>query len=196
MKKIIPEDNVLVPDQAECVFRGKIFDVYQWPQELFDGSQQTFEMLKRTDTVTVIGVVEDKIIIIDDEQPHFGGRKSFPGGRVDETDETVLGAAKREMLEETGYSFDNWRLIEVRQPYRKIEWFVYVYLASKPAGQQAPHLDGGEKIASSNISFSELKELILSGTGYLSESRTVVKSLNNLEELLAVPAYSGPEVER
>src|SRR5664279_401756 len=119
MKKLIPEDSVLVPDQAERVFQGKIFDVYQWPQKLFDGSEYTFEMLKRVDTVSVICVVDGKLLVIDDEQPHLGSRQSFPGGRVDNEDETIEAAAQREILEETGYSFKHWRLIKVSQPYRK-----------------------------------------------------------------------------
>lgn len=53
MKKVIPDNAVLVPDAAQHVFEGMIFDVYQWPQKLFDGSEHTFEMLKRPDTVVV-----------------------------------------------------------------------------------------------------------------------------------------------
>jgi len=33
MKKTIPADAVLVPDDAKRVFNGMIFDVYQWPQK-------------------------------------------------------------------------------------------------------------------------------------------------------------------
>src|ERR1700753_2364169 len=103
MKKLIPSDAVLVPDVAELKFHGMIFDTYQWPQKLFDGSEHVFEMLKRTDTVSVMAVVDNKILFIDDEQPHLGSRRSFPGGRIDDTDESQLAAAQREMHEETGY---------------------------------------------------------------------------------------------
>ncbi|HEX5744244.1 MAG TPA: hypothetical protein VFX84_02225, partial [Candidatus Saccharimonadales bacterium] len=78
MKKVIPQDSVLVPDGAELAFKGMIFDVYQWPQKLFDGSEHRFEMLKRPDTANVICVVDDKILVLDDEQPHLGKRQSFP----------------------------------------------------------------------------------------------------------------------
>lgn len=87
MKKVIPNGSVLIPDNAVRAFQGMIFDVYQWPQKLYDGSEFTFEMLKRTDTVSVIGLVDGgKILVIDDEQPHLGSRRSFPGGRVDPSD--------------------------------------------------------------------------------------------------------------
>lgn len=38
MRKYIPENAKLIPAEAECKFRGELFDVYQWPQEMFDGS--------------------------------------------------------------------------------------------------------------------------------------------------------------
>ena len=196
MQKIIPEDAVLIPDQAERAFEGMIFDVYQWPQKLFDGSEHRFEMLKRPDTVTAICVVEDKILVINDEQPHLGSRQSFPGGRVDADDASVLAAAQREVAEETGYSFQNWRLVKVWQPYRKMEWFIYVWLAWDVAGQQAPNLDAGEKITVQALTFDELKALVMKKVGYLGDSVSIFKSLNNVEELLALLEFSGQTVDR
>lgn len=196
MKKLIPADAVLIPEQAQRVFQGMIFDTYQWPQQLFDGTEHTFEMLKRADTVTAICVVDDKILVIDDEQPHMGSRQSFPGGRVDDSDESIETAAAREVLEETGYSFSNWRLIKVWQPYRKMEWFVYVLLAWDVAGQQPPHLDPGEKITMEALDFSTVKSLVLGRTGYLGESSSIFEPAASLDELLALPEFQGSEVSR
>jgi ADP-ribose pyrophosphatase len=200
MKKIIPEDSVLVPDQAELAFQGMIFDVYQWPQKLFDGSEHRFEMLKRPDTVIVICVVDGRILVIDDEQPHLGARQSFPGGRVDTEDESIEAAAQREILEETGYSFKNWRLIKATQPYRKMEWFVYVFLAWNEAGRQDPVLDPGEKITVQRLSFGEIKELVLRkghlGKNYLGENIDIFQAVSTLDALLALPEFRGKEVDR
>lgn len=196
MKKLIPEDSVLVPEQAERVFQGKIFGVYQWQQPLFDGSEYTFEMLKRTDTVTAICIVDGKILVIDDEQPHLGKRRSFPGGRVDSTDADMESAVKREILEETGLSFKNWRLVKVSQPYRKVEWFVYVFLAWDVDERHEPRLDAGEKISAVELDFAELKSQVMDDTGYLGESRDLFKNLNDLDGLMTLPEFSGREVDR
>lgn len=196
MKKVIPNDSVLMPDYAELKFQGMIFSVHQWPQRLFDGSEHTFEMLKRSDTVSVICVVDDKILVIDDEQPHMGSRQSFPGGRVDDTDADVEGAARREVLEEAGYSFKNWRLIKVHQPYRKIEWFVYVFLAWDETERQAPQLDPGEKITVHAQDFAAVKVLVMDNVGYLGESRDLFEPVNTTAELLALPEFSGQVVDR
>jgi ADP-ribose pyrophosphatase len=196
MTKIVPEDSVLVPDGAKRVFSGMIYDVYQWPQKMFDGSSRTFEMLKRPDTVTVICVVDDKVLIVDDEQPYRGLRETFPGGRVDKGDTSIEAAARREVLEETGYSFKNWRLVKVWQPHNKIEWFVHVLLAWELAGKQDPNPDIGEKITLRNLSFDELKSLAANKSGYPGGSTAIVEEVENLQQLLALPEFTGQTVDR
>jgi hypothetical protein len=121
MKKIVPNNANLIPPEAKRVFEGEIFSVYQWQQKMFDGSQETFEMLKRSDSVKVIPLLGKRIITIKDNQPYTGAKNSFPGGRVDSSDGTTLDAARRELKEETGYEFDKWKLVSVVQMYSKLE---------------------------------------------------------------------------
>ncbi|HEY5442649.1 MAG TPA: NUDIX hydrolase [Candidatus Saccharimonadales bacterium] len=196
MKKLIPADAVLLPDNAERAFAGEIFDVYQWQQKLYDGSSTTFEMLKRPDTVTAICMIKDKILIADDEQPHLGMRQSFPGGRVDASDPDVNAAVQREVNEETGYCFKSWRLIKVSQPYRKMEWFVYVWLAWDVSGQEEPDLDPGEKIKIRGLEFAAVKKLVLEREGYLGESIDLFEGVDSIDQLLALPEFKGQEVDR
>lgn len=196
MKKTIPEDAVLLPDNAELKFEGKIFSVYQWPQPMFDGSEATFEMLKRTDTVNAICLVDNKILLLDDIQPHAGGRKSLPGGRVDKTDPSIEAAIKREVQEETGYSFNNWRLVKVIQPYAKMEWFVHTWLAWEVAAQQDQQLDAGEKITVSLVDLSTMQELIRRKAGYLHELSDIFYTIKSPADLLNLPEFKGQAADR
>jgi len=196
MKKIVPSSAVLIPDEAECKFQGVIYDVYQWQQELFDGSKTTFEMLRRPDTVVVICIVDDKILVIKDEQPHSGMRLGFPGGRVDDEDQDILLAAKREVCEETGYMFDQWRLVNVFQPHTKIEWFVHIFVARGVVGTTDVQLDAGEKIIVDLLPFDEVRNQVFKKIGYLGDARTVFEKVDATAGLFELPEFTGKEIKR
>jgi len=148
-----------MPPKAQRVFKGEIFEVWQWEQEMFDGTVATFEKIKRPDTAQVIPVIGDKILIQVQEQPDRDSPfPSIPGGRCDEG-ETPLEAAKRELLEETGYASNDWILWKKQQPYSKIVWTVHTFIARGCKYKQPPQLDAGEKIKTRFVSFDELLEL-------------------------------------
>lgn len=148
-----------IPVEAKKVFSGKIFDVYQWEQKMFDGSTQTFERLRRPNTAQVIAVVGDKILIQDEEQPDaVSAFPSIPGGRCDVGEES-LDSAKRELLEETGYVSDDWELWKEVNPVGKMEWTVYTYIARNCRQEGVPHLDAGERITSRLVTFDEFLAL-------------------------------------
>ena len=195
MKKVVPADAVLIPDTAKCVFTGKIFAVYQWPQQLFNGKTATFEMLKRPDTVQAICIVDNKILVLNDEQPHRSAKLTFPGGRVD-ADEDTGTAAKREVREETGYEFTNWRLVDAKQPYTKIEWFIQTYLAWDVKSKNSPHLDNGEIITATQLPLHELKQLAADKAGYLGETDNLLAHTHTIDDLLALPEFKGQTVDR
>lgn len=186
MKRILPKNAVLVPEHAERVFKGQIYDVYQWQQEMFDGSFETFEMLKRPDTLNVIAVKDYKIVILEEEQP---GRPPFyglPGGRHDVAGETEAQAAQRELLEETGMIFRNWRLLQVRQPQRKVEQFMYTFLATEFESQAEPQPGPGEKVTVTLQEFDEVLALADNPkTRFLPKG--LLEQAGSLEDLLHLP---------
>lgn len=148
----------LIPKSAKLAFKGNLFDVYQWQQEMFDGSFQTFEMLRRPDSTLVIGIEGDQLILLDEEQPgSIIQSNHLPGGRLEEGEDALEGA-KREMEEETGLRFEDWALLEVVQPAIKIEWFVYVYVAVNKTEEVATAHEVGEKIVIKRASFGDFKK--------------------------------------
>ena len=175
----LPENAIMIPDYANCVFRGNIFDVFQWQQEMFDGSFETFEMLRRPDTIIVIALNGDGSIVTQHEfQPNGIERiDSVPAGRVDPTDESTLAAAKREMKEETGMEFADWSLIEVNQPEPKIEWFIHIYLAQDLTSKGEPKHDAGEKITVGSSDYDTVRKKFAADSSLL-------RDMNTLEELL------------
>ncbi len=185
-----PKSRQPIPEHAKKVFSGKIFDVYQWEQELFDGTKAIFEKVKRADTVIVFPILPDgKIILTEQEQP---GKEPFlgaAGGQVDQGEE-ILAAAKRELLEETGYEADRFILWDAQQPTSKMEWAIYTFVAKGLRKVADLNLDAGEKITLKPVTFDELLALASdkkfsekSITPDLLEARSSEKKLAELKDL-------------
>ena len=149
-----------IPPHATRVFQGVIFDVYQWQQEMFDGTVRTFEALKRPDTVVVLPLQGDRIFYAHQEQPAHKPYLSLFGGRA-EPDEDPLITAQRELLEETGFTSENWRLLRHITPPGKIAWNVYYFVAADCRKTAEPVLDGGEKIEMRDLPLAEFLEKIV-----------------------------------
>jgi ADP-ribose pyrophosphatase len=151
----------VLPRNAKKVFSGVIFDVYQWQQKMFDGSFETFEMLKRPDTVAVIPTTSDcKIILEVNDQPHRKKFYSFPGGAV-ENQKNVDLEALRELKEETGYVPEKMKLWKTVKAGSKFDWFVYFFIAQKCKKKAKIKNDPGEKVNVKLVSLDELLELII-----------------------------------
>lgn len=195
MKKVVPTDAILIPKEAKLVFKGEIFDVLQWPQELYDGTTKTFEMLRRPDTVEIIVVKDQQILLVRDEQPNRGVRLKLPMGRV-EANEAWEAAAKRELREETGLECADWTLVMVRQPVSKIEWFGITFVVSDIRSQGDQTLDAGEKIELEWRDYSKVRQAVLDdkepGLAY---NLSIFKGAETVGDLLQLPVFQGKEVE-
>jgi len=149
-----------IPNDAKKVFEGVLFDVYHWQQELFDGSYETFEALKRKyASLCVIAVVRDKILLLREEQPILGSFTDVPGGRSEEGEKPEDGVL-RELEEETGHISSNIILFDEKNPTPKIDWSVYTFIAKNCELKKQKKLDSGEKIETYLVSFDDfLKEV-------------------------------------
>ncbi len=86
----------------------------------------------------------------------------LPAGRIDDG-ETALTAAKRELLEETGYSARQWkRILHFYVSPGFLDETMTIYLASGlQAGDARPEAD--ERIATRFFALSEAKRMALQG---------------------------------
>lgn len=149
-----------IPEHAKKVFAGEIFDVFQWDQELFDETKLIFEALKRSDTVTVIPITEDgRIMLIEEEQPHMPLHLKNITGKVDRG-ENAEEAAKRELLEETGYVCKEMVLWYEQNIMSKIDWTIHVFIAKGCRKVAEQNLEGGERITPILLSFDEFIEKV------------------------------------
>lgn len=144
-----------IPPQAKRVFEGVIFDVYHWDQLLYDGkTTATFEMLKRNDTVVILAAQNDKILLARDEQPHRPIVTTLIAGRVDDG-EDVLAAAKRELVEESGYAAQDWSAWKTFEPSHKIDWTTHFFIARDLERVAEPDPSAGERVTTEWVTFDE-----------------------------------------
>ncbi len=184
MKIERPSSKIPLPASAERVFKGAMFDVYQWEQEMFDGSKKIYEKLKRSDTVVVFAVLDDgKIILTKQEQSSKDSFIAAAGGRV-KSGENVLNAAKRELREETGYEADEFVLWKAVQPIGRIEWAVYIFIAHGLKKTFKQSLGSSEKIEVMIVDFDEFIEIALQENFYQQEIyRDIVEAKLNTDKM-------------
>ena len=150
-----------IPSEAKLVFKGIIFQVYQWQQKMFDGSTETFEMLKRPNTIEVIATSGNKILLTHQSQPNKSDFYSLFGGRGKEGEDPLV-TAKRELLEESGLESNDWELFKIFEPTHKIEWSIYTFIARNCKKVSEQSLDPGEKIEIRERTFDEFIQDVLS----------------------------------
>lgn len=193
MARVLPSTAILVPDEAVKVFSGVIYDVYHWDQTMYDGSKAKFEMLKRPDTVGVVCIKDDKLVFVEEFQPNHVHRVFFPTGRVD-PGETWEEAAKREVLEETGFSFKNMKLVFVTQPISKIEWFVAWFVAWDFTSETTPKHENGEKITVKTGTLDDVLRQILAHDQKIGRVGFVPRFLldtKSVQDIIDYPEFKG-----
>lgn len=160
----IPDSSLLIkiPKEARLVYSGVVFDIFQWEQELFDGSKATFERARRQDSASVVAITPDnKIIVTKQEQPATGEYFGTLGGKVDKGEE-VFACAKRELLEEAGMEAQDWKFWSCFQASSYISWVDYLFVAKGCIKVTEMNLDPGEKIELMELTFEEFLEVIKS----------------------------------
>ncbi len=143
-----------IPSRAKKVFSGVLFDVYHWPQKLYDGSTKTFEMLRRRPSVHTLATVGKKIMILDQEQPGRPLYPSLPAGQVDKGEKPTV-AAKRELLEETGYKPGSFKQRAVYGGNSKVEFIEHSFIARNCKKVCSPDPGPGEIISLKLVNFDE-----------------------------------------
>lgn len=150
---------------SKVAFKGRVFSVYR--DEVIEpgGHENVREVIRHNGSVVVLAVDESKNphdpeVILERQYRHAAGQflLELPAGRV-EPGESTLAAAKREMIEETGYRAKKWSLLTkyFASPGFLGEW-MQIYLAQDiRAGEAQPEED--EKIEIVRMPLSEALRL-------------------------------------
>lgn len=162
-KKSFGEDTTPIPDcvppHAKRMFKGVLFDTYQWEQELYDGTYKTFEKIVRKPSTDILATDGNKIMVLMQEQPGKPLYPGLPGGQVDQEEEP-FAAAKRELLEETGFASEDFTLYQLdTNGGPKVYFPVSTYIARNCKKVAEPQLDAGEKIQVTWVTFENFLQV-------------------------------------
>ncbi len=172
------------PESASKVFSGVIYDIYQWQQNMFDGTTRTFECAKRQYVVTVIAVIGDKIVVLNEEQPGMRKRVNFIGGGINDSEDPYT-AAIREIHEETGMTFKNVKLVSIEDiGGPKLDWWAYRFVATELVSEEEPHPGAGEKIEVTLLPFDQVKQM---SDDNIFMSYRLMKRVNSLHDITDLP---------
>jgi 8-oxo-dGTP pyrophosphatase MutT (NUDIX family) len=113
--------------------------------------------------VAAVALTEDGKIILERQYRHALGLTNFeiPGGCVDDTDASTQDAVERELLEETGYRFENFEYLgkTSSNPSTNNNW-MHMYLATGGKLVQKQELDHNEDIEVHLFTIEEVKQLL------------------------------------
>jgi len=122
-------------------------------------------VLEAPDWVNVVALTpEDKVIVV--EQYRFGVEKTtleIPAGII-EPNETPQAAARRELLEETGYAGEEWKSLGYVEPNPAyLNNRCYHFLLQGAVRTREPNPDQGEHIRVLTLDQSSLRQMIDQG---------------------------------
>jgi ADP-ribose pyrophosphatase len=163
-KKKSPAKAKLI--SSKLSYKGKVFSVFTDKVLEPSGNTNIRDVIRHNGSVVVLAVDESKNpkdpdIIFERQYRHAAGQFliELPAGRV-EPGESTLAAAKREMIEETGYRAKRWTLLTkyFASPGFLGEW-MQIYLA-RDIREGVSHPEADENIEVFRLPLSEALALV------------------------------------
>lgn len=151
---------------SKLAYKGKVFSVYSDKVEEPGGFINTRDVIRHNGSIVILAVDESKDprdpeVIMERQYRHAAGQLllELPAGRI-EPGEAPLAAAKREMIEETGYRAKRWtHLTKYFASPGFLGESMNIYLARDISeGKAQPEAD--EQIEVIRIKLSELLKMI------------------------------------
>ncbi len=155
-----------ITESSEVVIQDRWIKLRADTCKTADGHPITpYYVLEYSDWVHLVVVNEKDEVLITKQYRHGAGVISYelPCGAVDDTDKDTLAGAKRELLEETGYTGDFELVGQSYSNPANANNKIFVYKVTNPRLVKSPEDNPQEVIKYGFVNRNELDELIETG---------------------------------
>jgi ADP-ribose pyrophosphatase len=154
------------------IHRGRVFELVRENVTLENGTTTDVEYIEHPGAAAMVPFLDDNRILLLKQYRHALKKYiwEIPAGTLDPREE-IIDCARRELVEETGYSAGQWhRLGEITPVPGYSDERIHIYLAGElqPAAQD---LDADEVIQVQKVDFKKALEMI--GSGQIQDAKSI-----------------------
>lgn len=159
-------------NSSTTIYRGRVFELVRENVTLENGTTTDVEFIEHPGAAAIVPFLSDNRILMLKQYRHALKQViwEIPAGTIDPREE-VLSCAKRELVEETGYSAGQWhRLGEITPVPGYSNERIHIFLARElqPAAQ---NLDADEVIQVQEVEFQTALGMI--GSGEIQDAKSI-----------------------
>ena len=160
--------------QSETIYDGKILKLNKDIVKLQNNSKTYREIIHHPGACCVVAIDQNKDILMVRQFRYAINQQilEIPAGKLDVPEESPLLAAKRELLEETGFEAKNWTELGVIYPSPGYcDEKIYLYVATKIKKVSELNLDKDEFLTPQKYNLDYIIKKIQSGE--ITDSKTI-----------------------
>ncbi len=156
------------------LYRGKIINVRQDRVKMAEGKTGFREIVEHPGAVAVLALdTEARVVLVKQHRQPVGEvLVEIPAGKL-EVNEEPEECARRELLEETGFTGDRWRLLTCFYPSPGFcDEKIYIYRAEGLRPGKAETTDEEENIAVTTVALEKARQMVLKGE--IQDGKTII----------------------
>ena len=158
---------------GEVAYDGRFLKVHRDQIRLPDGRTSNREFIRHPGAVAVLPLFDDGRVLLERQFRYPNDRVfiEFPAGKIDPGEE-ALASAKRELIEETGYTATDWHFVcTIHNAIAYSDEHLDLFLARGLTAGEA-QLDDGEFLETFTATIPELLQMVRSGE--ITDVKTVI----------------------
>jgi ADP-ribose pyrophosphatase len=159
--------------QRELIHRGRVFDFTKENVTLTNGVTIDMEVIRHPGAAAIVPLTtEGEVVMLEQYRHAVGGRLwEIPAGTMDPGDASPLACARRELVEETGFSAATWDALGELTPVPGYsDERIHLFLARdlSPAAQD---LDADEIVSVTRLPLAEVRQMAFDGR--ITDAKTI-----------------------